>query len=319
MDTRKESSTGEPVRLVAGRSTVMKESGLNLAVAAMRVGERAWVYVQQPRYGFGDAGSFSFPAVPPGALLVYDVELLAWEEAKEGDMKGMLYEERLEAAERRRQRGNSQFQRGEYKAALGTYAMALSYIDEDFMMQLDGFHLEQAEKVKLPIHLNMAACQIKIGDYNTAAYNCSEVLKLDAQNAKAMFRRGRARHLLGQTEGALADLEAAAKLAPDDKGVTRELLAVRHTIREERKAAAKLFKGQFGAAPAAAAAGGSSNSSSGNNIGKRVAVAKEGGARRSARVVAAVTRCVRGSWELLLRVLARLLGTRQTRSVQISG
>lgn len=45
----------------------------------MRRGERAWVYVQDPRYGYGERGSFSFPCVPPNASLVYDVQLLGFE------------------------------------------------------------------------------------------------------------------------------------------------------------------------------------------------------------------------------------------------
>jgi hypothetical protein len=43
------------------------------------------------------------------------------------------------------------------------------------MMQLEGFHLEKAENVKVPIHLNMAACQLRIDDPTTAIYNCSQV------------------------------------------------------------------------------------------------------------------------------------------------
>jgi hypothetical protein len=52
---------------------------------------------------------------------------------------------------------------------------ALSYLDEDFMYQLEGIYLDKANEVKLPVHLNMAACQLQIGDYHTAIYNCSEV------------------------------------------------------------------------------------------------------------------------------------------------
>ena len=33
------------------------------------------------RYGFGEQGSFSFPAVPPRSRLVYEVELVQWEES----------------------------------------------------------------------------------------------------------------------------------------------------------------------------------------------------------------------------------------------
>ena len=51
---------------------------------------------------------------------------------------------------------------------------SLSYLDEDFMFQLEGRYLDKAEEIKIPIHLNMAAAQIKISDYNTAIYNCSQ-------------------------------------------------------------------------------------------------------------------------------------------------
>ena len=49
----------------------------------MRVGEVAALYVLDPKYGFGEAGSFSFPSVAPHAQLVYVVELVDWEEVVE--------------------------------------------------------------------------------------------------------------------------------------------------------------------------------------------------------------------------------------------
>ncbi len=54
-------------------------------------------------------------------------------------------------------------------------AQALSYIDEDFFLQLEGFHLDKAEAVSFPIHLNMAAVQLRLQDFQAAAHNCSQV------------------------------------------------------------------------------------------------------------------------------------------------
>eukprot|EP00955_Chlamydomonas_euryale_P116728 366436-Chlamydomonas_euryale.AAC.13 len=97
---------------------------------------------------------------------------------------GLLYEERLERAEKRRLQGNELFAQGMHKEALGKYAavrfsicktQALSYMDEDFLMQCEGFYLDKAHEVKMPVHLNMAACQLQLGDFNTAIYNCGEV------------------------------------------------------------------------------------------------------------------------------------------------
>ena len=65
---------------------------------------------------------------------------------------------------------------GSYTEALGKYAMALSYINEDFMVQLEGPHADRAHGVRLPIHLNMAACQIRLSDWHGAVWNCSQVL-----------------------------------------------------------------------------------------------------------------------------------------------
>eukprot|EP00877_Chromochloris_zofingiensis_P010211 jgi/Chrzof1/5443/Cz16g03080.t1 len=161
----------------------------------------------------------------------------------------MLFEERLEAAERRRRDGNALFQDGQYTEALGKYAMALSFVDEDFMMQLEGPHLQKAEAVIMPIHLNMAAVQIKLEDYQTAVWNCTQVLQHDPDNAKGLFRRGKARHALGHTDEALKDLEAAANKAAGDKGILRELQALKQTMKEEKKASAQMFRGALGPPP----------------------------------------------------------------------
>ena len=64
---------------------------------------------------------------------------------------------------------------GENTDALGKYAMALSYINEDFMIQLQGPHAEKAQSLKTPIHLNMAACQIRLQDWQGVTWNCSQV------------------------------------------------------------------------------------------------------------------------------------------------
>jgi hypothetical protein len=55
----------------------------------------------------------------------------------------MLFEERLEAAERRRKEGNVLFQREEIADALGKYSMSLSYLNQDFMFQLQVAHYDQ--------------------------------------------------------------------------------------------------------------------------------------------------------------------------------
>ncbi len=54
----------------------------------------------------------------------------------------MLFEDRLEAAERRRAEGNALFKAGDGEMALRRYHLALSYLDADLLMQLES--LERA-------------------------------------------------------------------------------------------------------------------------------------------------------------------------------
>lgn len=86
----------------------------------------------------------------------------------------MLFEERLEAADWHRQLGNETFKAGDKTGALGKYAMALSYMDQDFMFQLQGVHEDQANAIRLPILLNMAACHLDLGDHKGAVEVCTQ-------------------------------------------------------------------------------------------------------------------------------------------------
>lgn len=57
-------------------------TGLAIGVASMKSGERALLHVGW-ELGYGKEGSFSFPNVPPMADIVYEVELIGFDETKE--------------------------------------------------------------------------------------------------------------------------------------------------------------------------------------------------------------------------------------------
>jgi tetratricopeptide (TPR) repeat protein len=243
MDSRQESTASEPAVLVAGRDSCAAERGLHLAVATMAIGERAHVWAS-PAYGWGPRGNFSFPTIPPDAAVVYDIELVDFEPLTEGKTsREMTYEERLEASSRRRAEGNAAFKEGRYADAAGRYSAALSFVDEDLLIQLQGFHYDRAIEERVPALLNAAACHLKLGDNAAAVNAASQVLAEQPGNAKALFRRGAARHAIGQTEAAVEDLKKAAAAAPGDAAIARELAAVRRSMQEERRAGASLFKG----------------------------------------------------------------------------
>lgn len=57
-------------------------TGLAIGISSMKAGERALLHVGW-ELGYGKEGSFSFPNVPPMADILYEVELIGFDETKE--------------------------------------------------------------------------------------------------------------------------------------------------------------------------------------------------------------------------------------------
>mmetsp|Transcript_34390 Transcript_34390/g.106245 ORF Transcript_34390/g.106245 Transcript_34390/m.106245 type:complete len:224 (-) Transcript_34390:90-761(-) len=103
---------------------------------------------------------------------------------------------------------------------------------------------------------NAAHAALKLDRYDAVIDNASEVLHVQPENAKALFRRGKARLMRGRPEEALDDLAAADKHCPGDAGIVDALqqaqaqMAAR--IGKQRAAMAKMFASEASEAPAGA-------------------------------------------------------------------
>ncbi|GAU28574.1 hypothetical protein TSUD_269140 [Trifolium subterraneum] len=216
-----------PTEMIIGKEK-KEMTGLGIGVASMKAGERALLRVSW-ELGYGKEGSFSFP---------------------NGKARSdMTVEERIGAADRRKMDGNVLFQENKLEEAMQQYEMAIAYMGDDFMFQLFGKYRDMALAVKNPCHLNTAACLIKLNRYEEAIGQCSIVLSEDENNLKALFRRGKARAALGQTDAAREDFLKARKHAPEDKAIARELkLLAEHdkAIYQKQK---EIYKGIFGPRP----------------------------------------------------------------------
>ncbi|KAE8038268.1 hypothetical protein FH972_010794 [Carpinus fangiana] len=237
-----------PIELVLGKEK-KEMAGLAIGLSSMTSGEHALLHVGW-EFGYGEEGSFSFPNVPPRADIIYEVELIGFDETKEGKTRGdMTVEERIGAADRRKMDGNTFFKEEKLEEAMQQYSMAITYMNDDFMFQLFGKYRDMALAVKNPCHLNMAACLIKLKRYEEAIVQCSIVLSEDENNVKALFRRGKARAELGQTDAAREDFLKAQKFAPEDKAITRELRLIAEHDKAVYQKQKEIYKGIFGPRP----------------------------------------------------------------------
>ena len=139
--------------------------GLVRAAAQMLPFEESLVLVS-PHFGYGDAGRFSFPHVPPRASIAYEVTALNAEpmDVGGGMRHEMFFEGRLRAAKYHREAGNAFFADRKWREAWKCYQSGLSYFSDEVMLQLAdaGQYLEDALNEKRPLHLNTAACCLEV-------------------------------------------------------------------------------------------------------------------------------------------------------------
>lgn len=103
---------------------------------------------------------------------------------------------------KKRERGNWWYTRGENQLAIQCYRRALDYLDEvETSIKLDGE--EQAEASdsdlqellgdRINVNNNMAAAQIKLQLHDAALNSLQNVLRCQPDNVKALFRKAKVR------------------------------------------------------------------------------------------------------------------------------
>eukprot|EP00930_Biecheleria_cincta_P082349 TRINITY_DN72101_c0_g1_i1.p1 TRINITY_DN72101_c0_g1~~TRINITY_DN72101_c0_g1_i1.p1 ORF type:complete len:389 (-),score=50.16 TRINITY_DN72101_c0_g1_i1:67-1233(-) len=132
----------------------------------------------------------------------------------------------IEAATEQKKVANDLFRSGDFDEAAKMYLQAfgliqaLSRLDEGSEDDME--LLRQAHDVCKALLLNIAACNLKASDWERAISCCDRVLRWDARNAKAFYRRGVAMIHLGRRKEALANLQQAEQLTDMSDEVTRE-------------------------------------------------------------------------------------------------
>jgi tetratricopeptide (TPR) repeat protein len=169
-------------------------------------------------------------------------------EKKFDDERSPVFESRVDKATEFWEQGKEKFREGDMKGALNLFERGCYQVDFDelsYEFELMDKHREAVEKVRIPLWLNAAACLLKEQRFKETVEYCDKVLKKESGNVKALYRRAKARENLGKQEMALADLEAAHRLAKDDGEVLKALVAMRKRVVTAQKDADAMWKGKL--------------------------------------------------------------------------
>ena len=217
---------------------------LDDAVREMKAGEKCLV-TAPAAWGYGAPG-WAERAPDEAAKtqgVAIECELVSFERAK--DAYEMSPYEKLAAQARKKEQGNARFRAGDIKGAVGKYERAASYYPSDADLEKGKAYGEDvdgqkaaARATKLSCKLNLANCELKLGEWAKAEKAAADALEIDAGSVKALYRRGQARLQLGELDGAKADLMDAAKREPQNREVRKELESLK-AKQAERKAEEK--------------------------------------------------------------------------------
>lgn len=152
-------------------------------------------------------------------------------------------EKKLNAAQEIRKIGNNYFVKRDFSKALEKYEKAFRYVNHDSFTGEDKKKLEAEEVIILG---NIAATKLQQKEYKSVIEVCGKILEFDANNVKALLRRGIALYHRRDFDAAKVDLDNVAKIDPNNKELKKWQDKVNAALldikRKEKKAFSKLFQ-----------------------------------------------------------------------------
>uniref|UniRef100_A0A672H465 peptidylprolyl isomerase n=1 Tax=Salarias fasciatus TaxID=181472 RepID=A0A672H465_SALFA len=198
---------------------VIGEGDVNQAleecVMSMQQGEIA-LLLADSQYAYGLLGRD--PDIPAWAPLLYQLQLL--DVRDKPDSLSLSIADRIRIGNQKRERGNFHFQREEYCMAARAYCMALDVLTTRRRDGSDGGVEPEEEEVqddRVKCLNNLATAQLKLEQFDEALHTSRDVLSLEPDNVKALFRTGKLLSDRGEYKEAMEVLKKALKLEPATK------------------------------------------------------------------------------------------------------
>ena len=277
-DTRKIFGENKPMTLILGRS--FRLPCLETMVKTMCVGEVAEFTVTEPSLttpyvafatslrslstkhptrghccaGLAHTAGWGHPdldvlASDPSKPLRFIIELRSVSAPGEYNRQKwqMSDSERADNLETKRLEGNKLVAAGDWVGAAALYSEALESIDLLCSRDLPGEpEWKEYDDRRIVFYLNLAHCQLQLEDFVGAIDSCSEVLRRDSKNTKALFRRARAYSKVWESDKAFADWATLLKLDPSlMQAVMRESNEFKQKLDAHEKIEAENLKAAF--------------------------------------------------------------------------
>ncbi|KAK9732784.1 hypothetical protein RND81_04G021900 [Saponaria officinalis] len=128
-----------------------------------------------------------------------------------------------------KEQGNEFFKQKQFDAAASCYDEACKIFSLAIGV-MDDYDTKNLSDLAISLNLNLAACALKLFEYEAANDLCSLVLTSFPHNVNALFRRALASLKLNMLLDAQLDLEKALLVEPKNKDILRELSVVKNKL-----------------------------------------------------------------------------------------
>jgi len=177
------------------------------------------------------------------------------------DERVMKKEDRLKLAGKNKDEGNDMFKAQKFDDAIRRYKKAIEHVCRpELVSNLTPDEAEEARKLKVSCHLNSAQCYIKAADtafaqsgkngaepfYKKAKTSCDDVLSLDEENIKALFRRSTCWEKLGECESAMKDVKKALLKDPENADLKKSQARIEKLFQKQKDGQKKVYSKMFG-------------------------------------------------------------------------
>jgi len=216
-------------------------TGLHRALQSMKKGEKASFTVKS-NYGYGKQGNSQL-GIPPGADIVYTIELISFKNEKES--WEMNTKEKIASMMKRKIKGNKLYGIKQYSKSSDCYEKAIKMFRKSELKDLSNDEKKEINAIQVACHSNTALCKLKEKKFTEAIESCNKALDLQENHAKSLYRRGQAHAYNSDDEAALVDLKAAKKIQPGDKAIQRYIDIVRKRVRKHKNKEKKLYADMF--------------------------------------------------------------------------
>ncbi|KAI3474153.1 hypothetical protein Pfo_028941 [Paulownia fortunei] len=239
-DTRVDNN-GQPLEFRSGEGLVPE--GFEMCTRLMLPGELALITCP-PDYAYD---KFPRPAeVPQGAYIQWEIELVDYEKQK--DWTGFNFREIMDDVEKIKGTGNRLFKEGKYELAKAKYEHVLREFNH--VNPQDDDEGKEFSDTRNLLHLNVAACLLKMGEFRKSIEACNKVIRQTLFSCKALYRRGMAYMAAGDFEEARADFNKMMTIdKPSETTAKAALLKLKKEEQETHRRARQQFKGLFDKKP----------------------------------------------------------------------